>query len=162
MNPKQAIACLADYVEEISPCGDFECEIAIQAMLQAITDLAAAREDAKDYATQLDTATEIIQQVHPVAAERGLGRLEVAAALRDIADDLAAARRELARFQWQPIESAPKTNHAYLVYCPRYKNTFAVCWDEASKWWVLSGTSFHGVIERPSHWMYLPEPPTNA
>jgi hypothetical protein len=79
---------------------------------QLRADLTAAREEAKDYATHLDTAIEIIQRVHPVAAERGLGRLEVAAALRDLADNLTAARRELARFQWQPIESAPKTDHA--------------------------------------------------
>ena len=64
---------------------------------------------------------------------------------------------------WMPIETAPKTSKAILVYCAERKNTFTVTWarDEEYPW---SGKWKHFVgdflNDAPTHWMPLPPPPT--
>ena len=63
---------------------------------------------------------------------------------------------------WMPIETAPKTSKAILVYCAERKNTFTVTWarDEeypwSGKWKHFVGDLLNAV---PTHWMPLPPPP---
>ena len=79
-----------------------------------------------------------------------------------------AARAEKAEAAqaWQPIETAPRTNRARLVYCPDRKNTYLVTWletvdtfDSAEGHW-LHFNSGRPLREEPSHWMPLPPNPT--
>ncbi len=63
---------------------------------------------------------------------------------------------------WQPIETAPKTSRAILVWCPERRNTYVVTWwsiDESRTSWVHFGGTSGELYETPSHWMPLPEPP---
>lgn len=66
--------------------------------------------------------------------------------------------------EWTPIESAPKTRKAILVYCPDLKNAYEVFWldvpgyPDEGYWCHFCGTHCE-LREIPSHWMPLPEPP---
>jgi hypothetical protein len=67
---------------------------------------------------------------------------------------------------WQPIETAPKTSKAILVYVPSNRCTFAVTWRKSDGknppcWEIFGGGSraFLRSPEGPSHWMPLPSPP---
>jgi hypothetical protein len=63
--------------------------------------------------------------------------------------------------EWQPIETAPKTTHSILAWCPERQNTYVICWlqglDEPGCWAHFGGG--HMLDEAPTHWMPLPEPP---
>ena len=61
---------------------------------------------------------------------------------------------------WQPIETAPKTPKAILVWCPSIRCTFAVTWvrNGRDSGWEFFGSSTR-LREVPTHWMPLPEPP---
>ncbi len=70
---------------------------------------------------------------------------------------------------WLPIETAPKTRKAHLVWCPAYRNTYVVCWTvplgedakprpEEGFWQHFGGSR---LSERPTHWQPLPEPPAS-
>lgn len=61
--------------------------------------------------------------------------------------------------QWQPIETAPMTSKAILVFCPENKCTFCVSFDAENRSWLYFGGS--GVLRhKPTHWTPLPPPPT--
>jgi len=73
---------------------------------------------------------------------------------------------------WQPIETAPKTTRAILVWVPENKCTFAVWWDsdhemenrESRPCWKIWGGGYRSFLDlyngyRPTHWQPLPEPP---
>lgn len=63
--------------------------------------------------------------------------------------------------EWQPIDTAPKTNHAIMIYCPKNYNQYQVYWSNVKDAWV----SFLGdkpIFEKVTHWMPLapdPKPP---
>jgi hypothetical protein len=63
---------------------------------------------------------------------------------------------------WKPIETAPKTLKAILIYCAERKNTYTATWarDEefpwSGKWKHFPGNFLNEV---PTHWMPLPEAP---
>lgn len=59
--------------------------------------------------------------------------------------------------EWQPIETAPRASRAILVYCQERKNTYVVCHSETRGWQHFGGDG--DLIEFPTHWMPLPEPP---
>jgi hypothetical protein len=66
--------------------------------------------------------------------------------------------------EWQPIATAPKTSLARLVWCPERQNIYVVSWwdngrDEPGASWVLFGGGGGTLMEAPTHWMPLPEPP---
>ena len=58
--------------------------------------------------------------------------------------------------EWKPIETAPRTSKAILVWCPERKNIYIVCWFD--EWQHFCGTG-RTLNETPTHWMPLPEPP---
>jgi hypothetical protein len=67
---------------------------------------------------------------------------------------------------WKPIETAPKTSKAILVWVPENKCTFCVTWaalgsggSRESGGWGIFGGGWRDMVQRPSHWMPLPEPP---
>jgi hypothetical protein len=74
-------------------------------------------------------------------------------------DDLIRERNEvLEALQWQPIETAPKTDRAILVYCPGCMCSFTATWDKYCEVWEYFG-GMGEMEDAPSHWMNLPEPP---
>lgn len=60
---------------------------------------------------------------------------------------------------WQPIETAPRTNHSLLVWCPERKNIYIVSWRSHTEEWEHFGALGRALTEYPTHWMPLPEPP---
>lgn len=66
---------------------------------------------------------------------------------------------EMSHCEWKPIEEAPKTRTAILVWCPERKNTYMVTWDDRydGEWRTFGGFTTLG--EYPSHWMPVPPPP---
>ena len=70
--------------------------------------------------------------------------------------------------EWQPIETAPKDSKARLVWCPENMCIYCVSWRDGfdceyddEKGWTVFGGGWRDVIQRPTHWMPLPTPPTN-
>lgn len=63
--------------------------------------------------------------------------------------------------KWQPIETAPMTSRARLIWCPEIQCTFAVTWHDEDKEWVIwpGGRPLAYLAVTPTHWMPLPEPP---
>ena len=65
--------------------------------------------------------------------------------------------------QWQPIETAPKTSKAILVYCAHRRNTYTAYYsrkDEfvhTSEWRHFGGVG--EMAEDPTHWMPIPAGP---
>ena len=59
---------------------------------------------------------------------------------------------------WRPIETAPRTSRAILVYVPENKSTFCVTWDRQG--WQIFGGGWRSFLDAPSHWMPLPPPPS--
>lgn len=60
---------------------------------------------------------------------------------------------------WQPIETAPKSRKAIMVYCAERKNIYVVTGSEIdSRGWKIFGGSF--LTESPTHWMPMPTPPS--
>lgn len=63
---------------------------------------------------------------------------------------------------WQPIETAPKDRGSILVWCPERKNIYTVVlW--RGKYVPHAWAHFGGIggelMEEPTRWMPLPEPP---
>lgn len=63
---------------------------------------------------------------------------------------------------WQPIETAPKTSKARLVWCPERQNTYIVSWSDTPPGWLFFGGGGRDLQEDATHWMPLPEPPEQA
>lgn len=59
--------------------------------------------------------------------------------------------------EWQPIETAPDDT-PILVYYERYREQLTAHRDGQD--WAVSGLSERISIQRPTHWMPLPAPPT--
>lgn len=60
--------------------------------------------------------------------------------------------------EWQPIETAPKSGPAFLVWCPERFNIYLVGSDHDGDYWqVFGGRRLE--TERPTHWQPLPAPP---
>lgn len=75
---------------------------------------------------------------------------------------LQAAEQE--RQEWRPIETAPKTSKAILVYCSERMNTYVVSWGQlggflGNKGWRHFGGNSDLSYEEPTYWMPLPNPP---
>jgi hypothetical protein len=51
---------------------------------QPMPDYNHERENGERYAAELDAAAEILQRVHPIGKVKGIGRLEVVAALEEL------------------------------------------------------------------------------
>lgn len=65
---------------------------------------------------------------------------------------------------WQPMETSPKTSMARLVWCPDRQNIYVVGWwdngmSHPGPAWCHFGGSGGTLVETPTHWMPLPEPP---
>ena len=58
---------------------------------------------------------------------------------------------------WQPIDTAPKDGVAVLLWCPERKNTHKCYWRDGA--WQRNNDT---LIEEPTHWMPLPDPPKEA
>jgi hypothetical protein len=67
--------------------------------------------------------------------------------------------------EWQPIETAPKTNHAILIWVPEIECTFCVTWRESiydypDGWAIFGGYLRQDQnLQSATHWMPLPPPP---
>lgn len=61
---------------------------------------------------------------------------------------------------WQPIETAEKSGKSRLVWCPERKNIFAVTWDSYCGNWAFFGSRGTKLMEEPTHWMPIPQPPS--
>lgn len=91
-------------------------------------------------------------------------RVMVPAAVEHVASDAwVVVRSDVQHAGWQPIETAPFTSRAILVWCPERHNTYVVTWwggsssEEMPCWRHFGGHS--DLHEEPSHWMPLPKPP---
>lgn len=67
---------------------------------------------------------------------------------------------------WQPIETAPKTSRAILIFVPHNQCIYCVTWrktdDPAEReGWVVFGAGWRDHIQGASHWQPLPEPPAS-
>jgi hypothetical protein len=80
---------------------------------------------------------------------------------------LTHAIEHMKRWQWQPIETAPKDGTTIIIF-DSYSDDkgidgYGVCtarWDYSLKWWIMH-QRYSNVISliNPTHWMPLPEPP---
>ena len=59
--------------------------------------------------------------------------------------------------EWMPIETAPRTSTAVLVFCPDNQCTFCVSFDIRDESWMYFGGGM--LSYKPSHWMPLPKSP---
>jgi hypothetical protein len=59
---------------------------------------------------------------------------------------------------WQPIETAPKTSRARLVWCPENMCIYCVSWND-KRGWIIFGGGWRDVIQGATHWRPLPPPP---
>lgn len=77
--------------------------------------------------------------------------------------------------EWQPIETAPRDGTAILIYMPEASRLKVreACWatpwegapDEQCYWMTPHGPAGRGYTILPmsvTHWMPLPEPPSNV
>lgn len=77
--------------------------------------------------------------------------------------------------EWQPIETAPRDGTTILIYMPEASRLKVreACWatpwegapDEQCYWMTPHGPAGRGYTILPmavTHWMPLPEPPSNA
>lgn len=96
----------------------------------------------------------------------------IAAMSPDTTLALLAYIAELEAGRWQPIETAPKTSHAIMVWCPEWCNTYEVTWNSifhlSDEWperrkpgWQHFGGD-RRLLEVPTHWRHLPMPPEDA
>lgn len=69
--------------------------------------------------------------------------------------------------KWQPIETAPKDGSMLLVYGRPFsddgqgyaKAAHVAWWEDSDECWTPQS---HAAWTEPTHWMPLPEPPTDA
>ena len=65
---------------------------------------------------------------------------------------------------WQPIETAPKDGTAILLWWPYWSSSRAIVgwWAprQPDLGWSAWESSYQGNCPGPTHWMPLPEPPT--
>ena len=69
------------------------------------------------------------------------------------------------RHGWLPIESAPKTSEAILVWVPRNKCHFEVYWEDNAEPpdWYIFGANWKPLVDgEPTHWQPLPPPPEDT
>lgn len=65
--------------------------------------------------------------------------------------------------EWQPIETAPKTDDSPSILLIDYAKVCVVgFWDEEEGEWLTDyrGKGNVDYVRRPTHWMPLPKPPT--
>lgn len=86
-------------------------------------------------------------------------RGECFAALDAIVKQRDEARVSATARAWQPIETAPKSSRAILVYCSTIKCTFGVTWDSTDGCWIHFGGRGELTEDLPSYWMPMPEAP---
>ncbi len=63
--------------------------------------------------------------------------------------------------EWQPIETAPRTSKARLLWVPERKSTFCATWRGASdpiddyypEGWVIFGGEWCAFLQSASHWI---------
>jgi hypothetical protein len=75
-------------------------------------------------------------------------------------ETLAMVLRVVRAEQWQPIETAPRDNHARMVWCPEAMNIYIVTWWQQENAWAHFGGAGRILMEAPTHWMPLPSPPS--
>lgn len=70
---------------------------------------------------------------------------------------------DVASDPWQPIETAPLTSQARLVWCAERKNTYVASWmaeyETREPGWHHFAVGMPKMDETPTHWMPLPDPP---
>lgn len=82
----------------------------------------------------------------------------------EAADRIEALEAQLAAFQWQPIETAPRDGAAFLGYWPdnfgNDNGTPIRTWRDSGKWQNPFEAAYDDDDEyTPTHWMPLPELP---
>jgi Protein of unknown function (DUF551) len=60
--------------------------------------------------------------------------------------------------EWQPIETAPKDSRARLIWVPENECIYCVSWNSG---WEIFGGDRREHLQRATHWMPLPTPPTS-
>ena len=70
--------------------------------------------------------------------------------------------------EWQPIETAPKSEYIQLYGATEpdsrmvsYKEpvVFSGYWSDIDGAWCAAGSHWNGPFFNPTHWRHLPEPP---
>ena len=64
--------------------------------------------------------------------------------------------------EWQPIETAPRDGRGFLVNCPHVEDGVSMMMWDAKLFMLVSlfdGKPWVSGLERPTHWMPLPEAP---
>lgn len=69
-----------------------------------------------------------------------------------------SAEAQLARMQWQPIDSAPKDGTEVLVWLPQRMLIRQVRYTQLT-WTYATVPGLHDLMDTPSHWMPLPTAP---
>jgi hypothetical protein len=100
---------------------------------------------------------DLIQQLMEMAASKH-DDLSVAAAAAQRIEELEKAA---SKFQWQPIEAAPRDGTHILCYNPRYGMILNGVWSgEAQNCFEMKDERLEYIKDfYPTHWMPLPEPP---
>lgn len=103
----------------------------------------------------LPTVLHAAEQMAKVQDEND--RLKFSLKAADRAHEL--LEEQMARHQWQPIESSPLTTKSRLVWCPQYQNIRIVYWDQMDGEWKHFGGLNRPLTETPTHWMPVPPAP---
>ena len=65
---------------------------------------------------------------------------------------------------WEPIETAPRTRTARLIWVPGNLCIYCVTWrdgdGEQPEGWQVFGGDWRDILQGATHWMPLPVPPT--
>ena len=82
------------------------------------------------------------------------------------ASRIEALEAEVERFAWQPIETAPKDTLVLLYGEPcgeifgRFREPTIVVGANRYDYWAVDATDYYQVTVEPTHWMPLPNPPS--
>lgn len=61
--------------------------------------------------------------------------------------------------EWQPIETAPRSGKAILVWVPNNLCVYCVNWYQPQGVWQIFGGEVRAQLALATHWMPTPKPP---